>query len=540
MARRHAFSRGFTLIEVLGALAVVALFSVGAAAMIHGALEDMRGHHAGQHQAKVVEASERYVREHYADLVALTGAAPVAVPVTSLTGLLPEGFQPTNAFGQTPCLRVMQLAPGRLNALIVAEGGVPIPTKDLAYVAAQSGPGGGQITADEPAVAQGAFGSWRVDTGTYGAAPCGPASGGAPANRLASALFFDGPQTGTDFLYRGEVPGHPELNSLSVPLAMSGRAVALEDDSTDPLCNAADPLAQGRIAVSGTGVLLSCQAGTWRRQGSAFWKDPVESFAALPVVGNRVGDTRLTTDTQRAFSWDGALWRALAVDSLGDLEVPRQITLSNPVVLDSPCTPVGAISRELNGRTLACQSGRWQSLSSTELDPSQSENGATVIMRSNYMAYPGGTQFYAGPFTYDAPNDTVQASIERNLVPTKDGLIISNASLDMSIGTHDNRADVVTVTLITQVLDRDTGAVMAVNQSRQTRMSFDRAILAVTLSKAVPRNVNGYTYQMIVRWTKYVNNYGANFYDRANYLDVFGNPIELTPIHLSWNIDMTY
>lgn len=540
MVRRQHLARGFTLIEVLGALAVVAIFSVGAAAMINEAIEDMRGQHVGMHQAKVVEASERYVREHYADLVTLTSAAPVAVPVNSLTGLLPDGFQLANAFGQTPCLRVMQPAPGRLNALIVAEGGVPIPTKNLAYVAAQSGPGGGELTADDPTVAQGAFGSWRVDTGLYGTAPCGPASGGSPANRLASAMFFDGPQTGSDFLYRGEVPGHPELNSLSVPLAMTGRAVAVEDGTTDPLCSTADPMAQGRIAVSGTGALLSCQAGAWRRQGSAFWKDPVATFAALPVTNCQQGDVRLTLDTSRAFAWNGTAWQALAVDALGDLEVTRQIKLPNPVAVNSACASVGAISRELGGRTLACQSGRWQTLAATELDPSQSENGASVIMRSNYIAYPGGTQFYAGPFAYDAPNDTVMASIERPLMPSKDGLIISNASLDMSIGTYDNRTDMVTVSLIIQVVDRDTGAVLAVNQSRQTRMSFDRAILAVTLSKAVPRNVNGYTYQMIVRWTKYVSDYGANFYDRANYLDVFGKPVELTPISLSWNVDMTY
>jgi hypothetical protein len=71
-------------------------------------------------------------------------------------------------------------------------------------------------------------------------------------------------------------------------------------------------------------------------------------------------------------------------------------------------------------------------------------------------------------------------------------------------------------------------------------MVFDRAILAVTLSKAVPRNVNGYTFQMLVRWSRRMNNYASNFYDRANYLDVFGNVVELTPIQLNWNFDLTY
>lgn len=540
-ADRRPAQRGFTLIEVLGALAILALITIGAAAMINSSLEDMRGQHVGQHQAKVVEASERYVREHYAALVTATATAPVAVPMATLSALLPVGFQPTNAFGQEPCLRVMLAAPGRLNVLIVAEGGVAIPTKDLAYVAAQAGPGGGLVSPDEPTIAKGAFGSWRVDTALYGGAPCGAASGGPISNRLASALFFDGPATGTDFLYRGDVPGHPELNSLSVPMGMTGAAVRVEDDATDPLCNVADPLAQGRIAVSTTGALLSCQAGVWRRQGSASWKDPVADYASLPLVGNQDGDTRITLDISRAFVWTGAAWTAISVDQLGNLDVPNQVNLVNPVVANGPCAPVGALSREASGRTLSCQGGLWRTQASTEIDPSQSENGSVVVMRSAYMAYPGGTNFYdAGTFTYDAPNDTVQARIDRPITPDKDGLIISNATLDMSIGTYDNRTDVVTVTLIAQVIDNDSGLVLAANQARQTRMSFDRTFLAVTLSKAVPRNVNGYTYQMLVRWTRFVNNYPGNFYDRANYLDTAGNVVELTPIYLTWNFDMTY
>jgi hypothetical protein len=538
----HRRMRGVTLIEMLGAIALMAMLSAGVVSLINTALEDTRGQHAGQHQSQVVEAAERYIRAHYADLVTATGVGPVAVPVAVLADLLPAGFEPANAYAQTPCVRILQPAAGRLNALIVAEGGLSIPERDVAYVAAHAGRGGGQIAAGDPTVAQGVFGSWRVATAPYAAVTCG-ATGPAEAssNRLASALFFDGPDTAAiDFLYRREVPGHPELNAVEMPIGMRARAVRIENDTTDPLCTTTDPSAQGRVAAGADGALLSCQDGAWRRQGSAYWKDPVATYAALPAAGNNAGDVRLVLDTQRAFAWSGTLWSPLAVDAEGDMTVPRKVVLTDSVAIDTPCGPVGSISRDVNGRTLACQSGRWQTLSSTEIDPSQSENGAMVIMRSNYIAYPGGTQFYAGGFSYDAPNDTVMASIERPLMPNKDGLIISNATLDMSIGTYDDRSGVVSVTLITQVVDRDTGAVMAVNQSRQTRMSFDRAILAVTLSKAVPRNVNGYTYQMLVRWTKYVNNYAANFYDRANYIDVFGNTVELTPVSLSWNVDMTY
>lgn len=541
MARLAPHSRGFTLVETLGALALAAVVSVGAASMIQSSLEDTRAQHVGRHQATVVEASERYLRENYAALLAATAAAPVAVPIGTLTALLPEGFQSTNAYGQTPCLRVRQPGPGRLDALVIAEGGESIPTKNLAYVAAHAGPGGGQINADAPNVAQGVFGSWRVDVSTYGAAPCGAAPAGAPSNRLASAIFYDGPATtGTDYLYRGEVPGHPELNALSVPLAMRGRAVAVENDSADPMCSLADPASQGRIAVSAAGAVLSCRNGTWRRQGSVFWKDPVASFAALPLVGNNPGDTHIALDTMRGFTWDGTAWRALAVNDAGDMEVPRSLHLVNSVVRNTACTPDGAVSREPSGRLLSCQSGRWQTLGSMEVDPSQSETGGSVILRSNYLAYPPGTNFYSGPFSYDAPNDTVMAQIDRVVMPRRDGLIISNVNADMSVDNYASPTDNGQFTLLVQVVDRDTGGVIAANRAMSSRIVNDRATLAVTLSKAVPRNVNGYTFQMLVLWTRYRGSYAGNFYDRASYLNAVGGVVELTPLELGWSIDLTY
>jgi hypothetical protein len=530
------------MIEMLGALALLAMLSAGAVSLVNASIEDTRGQHAGRHQSQVVDAAERYIRDHYAALAAASAGGPVAVPVATLADLLPAGFQPANAFGQTPCVRVLQAAPGRLNALVVGEGGRSIPERDVAYVAAHAGRGGGQVAAADPGIAQGVFGSWRVATAPYEAVTCGAAGpADAASNRLASALFFDGPGTAAvDFLYRREVPGHPELNALEVPVAMQGRAVVIQDDATDPLCSAADPLASGRIAVGADGAVLSCQAGTWRRQGSAYWKDPVATAALLPALDNQPGDVRLTQDTSRAFAWNGAAWQALAVDETGNLTVPNAILLTNWVTRGSACAPVGAVSREADGLTVSCQGGVWKTLSATEVDPAQSEIGSSVILRSGYMAYPGGTPFYGGPFAYDAPNDTMMATIERPVMPTKDGLIISNASVDMSVGTINTPDDTGNVNLIVQVIDRDTGAVLAVNQARQTKMVFDRAILAVTLSKAVPRNVNGYTFQMLVRWSRRMNNYASNFYDRANYLDVFGNVVELTPIQLNWNFDLTY
>ncbi|WAC74564.1 shufflon system plasmid conjugative transfer pilus tip adhesin PilV [Roseateles sp. SL47] len=537
--------RGVTLVEMLGALALLAILSAGATVLVSNGLDDTRGQHAGRHQATVVEATERYIREHYADLLTATSSGPVAVPITVLTDLLPAGFRPANAYGQTPCARIVQLSAGRLNALIVAEGGESIPAKDVAYVAAHAGPGGGQIATAQPGLAQGVFGSWQLDLAPYQVVTCGGASANeGQANRLASALFFDGPSSSAvDYLYRQEVPGHPELNAMNVPLGFQGSAVVVENDATDPRCSVGDPASQGRMGVSNTGALLSCQSGVWRRQGSAFWKDPVATATALPATDNQPGDVRLTLDTSRAFSWTGSAWKALAVDENGNLVVPGTVTgrylqVTSTETVDAACPVDGLISRDVDGLLITCRDGRWRSQATQEL--AYTETGGSVLMRSAYMAYPAGTSFYNGGFSYDAPNDTVMASVERELVPVKDGLVITNVNASMNNGSVDGPPAVGQVTLVVQVIDRDTGNVIAANRAMSPRLTNDIARLAVTVSKAVPRNRNGYVLQMLTLWTTYRGSYEGNFYNRANYLNAAGQVVEQTPLTLDWSIDLTY
>lgn len=45
---------------------------------------------------------------------------------------------------------------------------------------------------------------------------------------------------------------------------------------------------------------------------SSTWKDPVASQLDLPAAGNVLGDVRATTDDQRLWMWDGAMWVEVA------------------------------------------------------------------------------------------------------------------------------------------------------------------------------------------------------------------------------------
>nr|WP_246312310.1 shufflon system plasmid conjugative transfer pilus tip adhesin PilV [Aquabacterium terrae] len=398
MGRR---SRGFTLIEILAALAIGALMTAGLVKLLLSSIEDTRGTQAALHQGRVTAAAQRYITTKRDVLLAsATAVAPARVTVADLktAGFLSTSLQATNAFGQTPCVLVLQPSAGVLEALVVTEGGVAVPQKDLALVAANAGEGSGYIAYGAPTVAQGAFGSWSLSTAAlskYLASNCTGTV--AAAGRLASAIFFvDGSNAASDFVYRAAVPGHPELNRMSTPLHMAAVAVA---DTSDARCVAADVTTQGRIAVDATGRVLSCQAGVWRKQGSAWWKDPVANHVDLPASDNVTGDVRMVTALSRAFTWTGTAWVALSVDENGNLTVPGTVTanavdtgtvqLNTVVVRETPCASAGLIARDAAGLPLVCTGGVWRS--------TQDELVGATVFQQDYNDKPahGTKDFYA-------------------------------------------------------------------------------------------------------------------------------------------------
>lgn len=538
---------GFTLIELLAALALAALLTAGLARLVVASMDDVKGQRAAFQQAQLAAAASKYVASNRASLLSsATATAPARVTTDDLktAGLLSEHDAGLNAFGQSPCVLILQPTSGVLEALVVTESGPAggIPQKDLPAVAADAGPGAGYITYETAPSARGAFGSWSIPPAalsTYLSANCS----GVPAGpgSLANALFFDSSGTSADFVYRDEVPGHPELNSMTTPLHMA--AVAVEGDVSDPRCAASDPNATGRIAVDAGGRVLSCQGGIWKAQGSGSWKDPVANFSDLPVTGNVQGDVRMVTALSRAFSWNGVAWVALAVDESGNLNAPGTVTANHLQVLatetvDAPCAGEGLVAKDQRGMLLSCQSGAWQTQANTELP--FSEIGSQIIMRSDYLSYPPSTVFYAGPYTYDAANDTMIAQVSRTLLPKKDGLIIANVSSSMYRALVGDSGELGQFTLMVQVVDLDSGAVIATTKAMSPLLKDDTASLAATLSKAVLRNVNGYAFQMTLFWTTYKGSAAGAIYDRSNFLNAAGQVIETTPLDLTWSLDMTY
>lgn len=321
--------RGITLIEIIGAIAIGSALMLGLSVVVDNALEDMKGQQAALYQSQIAAAARKYLAASYAQLVTDTASgSTLAIPVSTLQagGFLSSGFSSVNPYGQTPCVLVRRhssgVPPTTFDGLVVNLGGTKILDKNIPAVAMGAGPESGYINTMSPTIAQGA--SWQIDTTPYRGISCsGMALSGTATDggHLVSALFYDGPgQLSTDFVYRDAVPGHPELNQLNTPLLMAQNALVTKGD---PCGTSA-----GQAIDTATRAVLSCASdGTWQEATPTQWKEPVAAYADLPAAGSRAGDVRMVSGLNRAFTYDGSNWVALAVDENGNFVVPNALAV---------------------------------------------------------------------------------------------------------------------------------------------------------------------------------------------------------------------
>jgi len=90
--RKNRRQQGISVIDTLGALAIVTMLLLGVSAMIDSSLDDVKGQQAARHQEQVVNAASKYISANYADLVASTaGGTTATITIAQLTesGRLP-------------------------------------------------------------------------------------------------------------------------------------------------------------------------------------------------------------------------------------------------------------------------------------------------------------------------------------------------------------------------------------------------------------------------------------------------------------------
>ncbi len=259
------------LIEVIGALLILAMLLPRLADMMFMGLMNTQMRQAADQLALVIRASANYVRKHQTTLssqATATSGPTVSVADLVSDGLLADGFRDRNVWGQSYGIYIRKdAASGHLRAVVLTTGGRGNETDRFLNVvvpgaaALLGGSGGfvpsGNIPGQAAGTLQGAGGGWSLALAGMGI----PSPG---AGHLGALTSFDATALGQDFLYRVAVPGHEELNAMQTELDMTDHAIRNvselqfeEREITDQSCAA--PEDQGRVFLDRVQGLYLCR-----------------------------------------------------------------------------------------------------------------------------------------------------------------------------------------------------------------------------------------------------------------------------------------
>lgn len=223
---------GFSLLEITCALVMISMITLVLVPLWLRGQTGIEQAHVAHHLREINKATERYVKRHYDTLLSAASVSSgprITIAQLIEDGQLPEGFQDTNVWNQTYEIYVRRPHENTLNTVILTTGGrehkegSSFGTLTVPGAASQlGGPGGfiptGDITGQTPGTLFGSSGNYILDLAALGIASPGP-------GHLGAYSAFDEYDLGTDYLYRGEVPGHPEYNQMTTELDMTGHDI---------------------------------------------------------------------------------------------------------------------------------------------------------------------------------------------------------------------------------------------------------------------------------------------------------------------------
>lgn len=410
--------KGVTLLELIIAIGIMAAISVGINSLINQYSEDTRASITALHLKRVGAAANNYIKDNYTVLASVaTPTTPALIRVNDLVtgGYLTTGYSVKNPRKQDTCVLVLEPTPNNLTAIAVTEGGDLIDDLSLGLIASTIGGEGGGIYSTNSTTVRGAMGGYSMPIGNFANANhlgmrCDGITGGnvaLTAGHPVMALWFADGNSTSSTLYRDAVPGNPTLNTMNTPIIMGAGTVQTAESACTTV---------GMLGRDIGGKVLMCDGALWKAQGSGFWKDPVATFASLPICdATSVSHTRVVRipsvgSGPRAYTCNGAgSWQPLAVDDAGNLTVAGTLTAGNVTTTGrtttgtlalntistegTACTPNGLVARTATGGLLVCENGAY----------SVPKSSAPLMGDTNSMVLPAGStyrvQVYATYFT---------------------------------------------------------------------------------------------------------------------------------------------
>ena len=231
---------GFTILEMLACLLISGLMLQALSGIWRESARVSEEAAAGKALEQAFRAGQEYCRIYYATL--LQTAKEASGPEISLAalkkeGLLPEGFEESNAWMQQCSLfvRKKKLASGGEVLLLFAltkggrgtdydAGNASFIHREAPSAARFGGQYAGFIAGDSNAAGKtrghlvSAYGGYDISLAAFGLPEPEP-------GHLGACAQLDGTDTNTDVLHRVAVPGHPELNQMTVTLDMTGNNI---------------------------------------------------------------------------------------------------------------------------------------------------------------------------------------------------------------------------------------------------------------------------------------------------------------------------
>ncbi|MCO8402827.1 shufflon system plasmid conjugative transfer pilus tip adhesin PilV (plasmid) [Burkholderia cenocepacia] len=303
------------------------------------------------------KAAQQYVTDNAAALVSTaTATTPVTVTVAQLiTGnYLPASYLPRNPYRQTWQLQVLQPNAGVLQSLVTSTGGTQIPVKQLPVIAAQAGAQGGFVPYQNqggnpnmvPTSAFGAYGAWQVSLANF----ANPGAG-----HMASLLAFGNTQVNNSYLYRIQVPNHPELNAMQTDLGMTDVGGTAHD------INGANVISTQSLRALSNGSLGTPSIST--ANGKVITWNQVPEGGVLSLQGAD-GTWVHVENLNGTFRLINSAWNAqlFSVDQNGNVTAMRTIQAGNIATPNTACPTNGqaAANSDGSGQWLQCIYKQWK------------------------------------------------------------------------------------------------------------------------------------------------------------------------------------
>jgi hypothetical protein len=286
--------------------------------------------------------------------------------------------------------------------------------------------------------------------------------------------------------------------------------------------------------------VLNCSAGVWTPQASFHWREPVADAAALTSVSANTGDVRMTLATNRAYTYSGTSWQALAVDESGNL------TLGNTATLGNSCTNPASgtlVTTDSIGRVLSCQPGPpdnpglfWQTQS--EVVPGMQLYACQTIMSSPGAGdYPSCAQqsggYSGGPYSYNAANGTYSYTFKQSVSLDKPGIMVVASWAHMNDGVCGSKPG--NEAQISQDVYDSNGNDIAHTESQSPTLTDDSGGINNALAQA--GSEGNYTVWVTTNWATYAV-IGTPW--TSSFCGEGGSTIPNTPVAAGWVVNTYY